>query len=400
MDESTEPEPRHLDRAASEEMLATDGLGSSSPTRLGQFRVSTLISWTTVFIVLLVSVDASSFFAQVDANLPAAGYNSLFDRIWIGAIFFFPAMSCIPCLIDKFLDKQNGLEFGRFGKAWLTFGVSLFSVFSLMLATHSFPPEWKGGPKGSSWVYLVHDNYAGMTLWPFYLLGAVLFWRGVANSAYAKRTPVVFVSALINAVISFWYVFAVFFGHFSRNEFLFAIVPGSCGVCYSIYAAIIWKHSPSTIQRIRSMPLLISGWIALLGAAVIAKYPLAKRIYDELPDEPPDTCFVVTAASKGHPRLVGTWFDHDQQRTLNRQLLTFWRFEDWMRKTSPNLHRRIRAVYNRVGPLVAQRIKRQWQADLVFLSLKPLEWMAGLISADVHPKNWAAQSEKIETISS
>ena len=147
MSESTEPETNHPESTPSEEMLATDALGSSSPTRLGQFRVSTLISWTIVFIVLLVSVDASAFFAQVDPNLPLAGYSgseSLFANLIVGGIFFFPAMSCIPCLIDKFLDKQNGLEFGRFGKAWLTLGVSLFSMFSLMLATGSFPPDWKG----------------------------------------------------------------------------------------------------------------------------------------------------------------------------------------------------------------------------------------------------------------
>ena len=70
-----------------------------------------------------------------------------------------------------------------------------------------------------------------MTLWPFYLLGTVLFWRGVENSANAKRTPVIFIGAVFNAVISFGHVIAVFIRHFSHDEFMFAIVTGAASMC-------------------------------------------------------------------------------------------------------------------------------------------------------------------------
>ena len=99
------------------------------------------------------------------------------------------------------------------------------------------------------------------------------------------------------------------------------------------------------------------------------------KIYEDLPDEMPDHCFVVTAATKGHRNVVHTWFDADDDRLLNQQLLTFWKFEHLLKLQTPKFHWLIRRIYNRIGPVVARLIVFRWQADLVYLLLKPAEWI-------------------------
>ena len=118
------------------------------------------------------------------------------------------------------------------------------------------------------------------------------------------------------------------------------------------------------------------AWFTGLLISVLIKYPLAIQIYDALPDDPPEDCFVVTAATRGHRNVVGSWYDEEQRRLLNQQLLTFWRFESRLKTSLPNIHRMIRAVYNRIGPVFVRMIVFRWQADLVYLLLKPAEIVA------------------------
>ena len=123
-----------------------------------------------------------------------------------------------------------------------------------------------------------------------------------------------------------------------------------------------------------------SGWIGTL----LAKIRLAQAQYEALPNAPPQECFIVTAATRGHRRWVGSWFDPQRERLVNRQLLRLWRFEALLRSRLPRVHALLRRVYNRVGPPIARAINAPWRADLVYLLLKPLEllaaataWLAG-----------------------
>ena len=120
------------------------------------------------------------------------------------------------------------------------------------------------------------------------------------------------------------------------------------------------------------------GLVPFWAASVM----ISKQQYLALPDEAPD-CFVVTAASRGHGAIVGPFTEiahAEKMRVANRQLLRFWRFEEWWDRVSPRTHRGFRRIYNRVGPCVARRIRSPWLADGVYLLLKPLEWFAFLIT--------------------
>lgn len=110
----------------------------------------------------------------------------------------------------------------------------------------------------------------------------------------------------------------------------------------------------------------------------------AHSVYTKLPDTQPTLdCFVVTAAARGHRRLVGpfTVIEHNgHPREANAQLIALWRFEEHWRKHSPRSHAAFRMIYNRIGPLVAARITSPWIADLVYFALKPVQWIAQGIS--------------------
>ena len=81
-------------------------------------------------------------------------------------------------------------------------------------------------------------------------------------------------------------------------------------------------------------------------------------------------------------RSVGPFFEIEhcgQTRRANQQLITLWQFENLWREKFPRSHQVFRRGYNRLGPRLAAKIRSPWRADLIFLALKPGEWLAWLI---------------------
>ena len=346
----------------------------STPMRVGQFRVSTILSWTAVICFLMSTLRADLILSSVDRNLDA---NFVFG-VLLFAVFFGPAFTCIPYLIDQLMLKNHGLVFSLFWRIWLSLCLGVYSMLMLILATNAFSPDWRGS-KGTHWFYYTLDGRAGVTFWPIYLLGVTLFIAAIFNPEKTKRNSLFLVGCATCAVISFWYTFAALFLNFTNDGSdpkIFAIVPGSVGVGYALYCAIILRNREFAWHDFNTKRNLLIAWFVGLFLSIVAKYPLAAEIYDRLPDEPPENCFVVTAATRGHRNVVGSWYDNEQHRLLNQQLLTFWRFENRLQTSLPNLHRIIRKVYNRVGPTLARMIVFRFQADLVYLLLKPAEFVA------------------------
>lgn len=324
----------------------------------------------------MASLGADFFTGAVNGNFAEGDF-------WFGAffilMFFAPALFCIPILVDQLLHKHNGLKFGLVWRIWLVLLLGVYSMLMLMLATSAFQPDWKGS-KGFHWFYYALDSPAGLTLWPIYALGVGLFIFAVLNPVSAKRNPIYLVGVGTCAAISIWYTAATLFLNFTAADGrIFAMVPGATGVGYCLYCAIIWRNREFTWEEVKSKWLTLVAWFGGLFVSILAKYPLAFDIYNKLPDERPTDCFIVTAATRGHRGWVGTWYDENQNRLLNQQLLTFWKLEDWLRSRAPRMHRLIRRCYNRIGPVVARSIVFRWQADLVYLLLKPLELLSRCI---------------------
>jgi hypothetical protein len=105
------------------------------------------------------------------------------------------------------------------------------------------------------------------------------------------------------------------------------------------------------------------------------------KTYLSLPEQP-NSCFVVTAASRGHRKIVGPFLNvthRGSPRIVNQQLAMFWAFEALWQNNAPRTHATFRRIYNIVGPILARRITTPWIADALYLALKPAEIFARLI---------------------
>ncbi len=112
------------------------------------------------------------------------------------------------------------------------------------------------------------------------------------------------------------------------------------------------------------------------------------REYSKLPTTPPETCYVCTAAARGHRRLVGSepcFGATNTPHPVNDQLRRLKAAELMLAVGCPALHRAVRAVYNRIGPSIAAMLVHPLLADMAYLSLKPLEWAARIALALLLP---------------
>ena len=80
---------------------------------------------------------------------------------------------------------------------------------------------------------------------------------------------------------------------------------------------------------------------------------------------------------------------HGHEVIVNRQLCIANAFEEVLQEKTPGFHKTVRTFYDKYGFPVAKLISKKWQADLVYIIMKPLEWIFLLVlySTDVHPEN-------------
>jgi len=157
---------------------------------------------------------------------------------------------------------------------------------------------------------------------------------------------------------------------------IFMLVPAYIAVWYFLRTRQLAKERSSAEEII---------WYSVLGNLPFWLGSLfwSQSTYSSLPQSVGD-CFVVTAASRGHPNVVGPHFLITHKSRLvsaNDQLLTLWQFEDLWRQLEPRSHRQFRSLYNRVGPVVSSQIQSPWLADIAYLALKPVEVAAKIILA-------------------
>jgi len=118
-------------------------------------------------------------------------------------------------------------------------------------------------------------------------------------------------------------------------------------------------------------------WFAAYLAAARASVQLALEQYAQLPTEKPAGCYVASAAANGHPWLVRSRIVDGidgQPVPVNRQLAYLKCGELALKTLCPPLHRRVRQVYDAIGPILARRLQQPLAADCAYLALKPCEW--------------------------
>lgn len=105
-----------------------------------------------------------------------------------------------------------------------------------------------------------------------------------------------------------------------------------------------------------------------------------------------DEHYLCTVAAQGHPKVVKPLrkgMRHGHEVTVNRQLCIANAFEQVLEERLPRLHRGVRRFYDTYGFPVARLIRTEYAADVVYVLMKPLEWifLVVLYLVDVEPEN-------------
>lgn len=105
-----------------------------------------------------------------------------------------------------------------------------------------------------------------------------------------------------------------------------------------------------------------------------------------------DEHYLCTVAAGGHKKVVKPQrlgVRHGHPVIVNRQLCVANAFEQVLEERIPRFHRGVRYVYDTYGFPVAKRIRSKYTADLVYLVMKPLEWLflTVLYLTDANPEN-------------
>jgi hypothetical protein len=91
-----------------------------------------------------------------------------------------------------------------------------------------------------------------------------------------------------------------------------------------------------------------------------------------------DDHYLCTVAAQGHAKLVKPQrigVRHGRQTIVNRQLCVANAFEQIIEERTPRMHRAIRKFYDTYGFPISRVIKSKFVADIIYLIMKPLEWV-------------------------
>ena len=156
------------------------------------------------------------------------------------------------------------------------------------------------------------------------------------------------------------------------------ISPWTALIAYT--AAWLEIRQQRSSKKIRSDLLCWGLWASGYWLSWSLAIKSALRLYQSLPSKPPD-CFIATAAAQAAPHFTraaqrcaksGTTYQcNDQVRHLKG-------LEIALLTVCPPLHRSLRKWYNAIGPILANRLRRcrsSTLANLVYITLKPAEWL-------------------------
>ena len=105
-----------------------------------------------------------------------------------------------------------------------------------------------------------------------------------------------------------------------------------------------------------------------------------------------DTHYLCTVSLRGHRGLVKPiryGIRRGNRIVVNRQLCVANAFEQLLQERTPRFHKAVRHFYDTYGYPISKWITNPWSADVVYLIMKPLEWIfvAVLYLFDEKPEN-------------
>ncbi len=105
-----------------------------------------------------------------------------------------------------------------------------------------------------------------------------------------------------------------------------------------------------------------------------------------------DEHYLCTVAAGGHEKVVKPLRmgeRHGHRVVVNRQLCIANAFEQILEEKTPRFHRAVRHIYDTYGFPIARLIRTKGAADVVYVLMKPLEWLFLIVLylCDTNPEN-------------
>ncbi|MEZ6134473.1 MAG: DUF6688 family protein [Pirellulaceae bacterium] len=162
----------------------------------------------------------------------------------------------------------------------------------------------------------------------------------------------------------------------SVGSFLFLVAaPSLAPVTYIRASWYVYKQSSGQPMRTAGI-WAFGGWLAAWLLSWRLAVALMLDEYSKLPTTNPN-CYVCSAAAGGHSWLVGSKRDPVSGGIVSSQMQRLKFLELALNAGFPISHAALRAYYDRHGPRFGNYCRRSvWLADLSYLILKPIEWIA------------------------
>lgn len=146
-------------------------------------------------------------------------------------------------------------------------------------------------------------------------------------------------------------------------------------------AKVFWLAIPTMLPVLGILVLILVLFGQQPDSVILAFTKTSDWILSGEIAPPPvayDTHYLCTVSLRGHKRLVKpTRFGlrRGEKIVVNRQLCVANAFEQLLEERTPGFHRKVRTFYDTYGYPISKHINSAWSADVVYLLMKPLEWI-------------------------
>ena len=398
--------------------------------------ISYIIGVLSVAVPNFVScVDTKSMYDSVIGIVTDYVMSSLFVGAFIAAIYVYPIILAIYQVILLFYEAKNRLlESGiYFDQIVIWYGFILEGLYIVAVKDAT----------GYDWSEVLTDSEthtpiftgAGLTICVLCFIGLIGYYY--LRICSLKKIPPLLAVFSISAMYIWLVVIVVFTvqvfgssGMVDRYSDLYLLIYPFCIACIIVRTILCkvreWNELEMEREKIQNnvtlnfldkilsnsklwpiyalilmLPLLgiIIGVLLLFGQApdsVIKAWTETADWTLSLKEAPQniyyDEHYLCTVAAGGHRKVVKPirkGIRHGHEVIVNRQLCIANAFEQILEEKTPRFHKLVRGLYDRYGFPVARLIKSKWIADIIYIMMKPLEWifLAVIYMSDVHPEN-------------
>ena len=400
---------------------------------------SMVISYIIATILLVMYQLAESLrpygYGLNRISLPEFTLTSIVWSFFVSLIFVYPIVLTGYHILLLYLETKKKLlkPFIRFDQVAIWYGLILELLY-LTEGKYVTGSDWSVQLKNLEMHTPIFSEAAPTIIFIFVI--------GIAGYLYLRVRPLKKIPPLM-AIISMsamylWvievlvFTVQVFKGDLSGDNLLdvYLLVYPVCIICIVARTVISkvheWQEYGMERAKIQSNPLLNFADKILSNSklwpiyAIIFMFPLLGIIigilllFGQAPDsvikawtetadwtlslkEAPqnieyDEHYLCTVAAGGHKKIVKPvrkGIRHGHEVIVNRQLCIANAFEQILEEKTPRFHKLVRGVYDRYGFPVARLIKSKLIADIIYIMMKPLEWIFLMViyMSDVHLEN-------------